>query len=142
LAEFSVGLRAQGVQVTVQEAIAAAEQLLPGHPAPEGVEDARWQAIIEIGSFVPPEPEAIWPFVLKWGSHEDDDVRAAISTCLLEDLLEYHFSLIFPRVETAARSSAWFAKTTLQCWKFGQAKDPKNAESFDRLCSDLRRAAV
>jgi hypothetical protein len=24
---------------------------------------------------------------LKWGSHEDEDVRAAIGTCLLEDLL-------------------------------------------------------
>jgi hypothetical protein len=32
--------------------------------------------------------------VLKWGSHEDEDVRAAIATCLLEHLLEYHFKLL------------------------------------------------
>lgn len=128
--------------MTVHEALAAAEQLLPGHPAPDGVEDPRWQAIIEVGMFAEQEPEAIWPFVLKWGSHEDEDVRAAIATCLLEHLLENHFDLLFPRVETAARSNIWFAKTTSQCWKFGEAKEPMRAVRFDRLCSDIRRGAV
>jgi hypothetical protein len=88
--------------LTVQESIAAAEKILPGQPAPAGENDPRWQAIIEISHFVPQEPNAIWPFVLKWGSHEDADLRAAIATCLLEHLLEHHFDLIFPRVETAS----------------------------------------
>jgi hypothetical protein len=52
--------------MTVQEAIAAAEQILPGHAAPDGVEDPRWQAIIEISHFAPQESEAVWPFVLRW----------------------------------------------------------------------------
>jgi hypothetical protein len=124
--------------MTVQEALAAAEQLLPGHPAPEGAEDPRWQAIIQVGNFIEHEPEVIWPFVLRWGSHEDEDVRAAVATCLLEHLLEHHFETIFPLVETAARSNAWFGKTTAQCWKFGQAKEPSCAQRFDRLLSDLR----
>ena len=128
--------------MTVQEALAAAEQLLPGIPEPDGVEDPRWQAIIQVGMFAEQEPEAIWPFVLKWGSHEDEDVRAAIATCLLEHLLEYHFNLLFPLVETAARSNVWFAKTTSQCWKFGEAKEPANAARFDRLCSEIRRGPV
>jgi len=76
---------------------------------------------------------------LKWGSHEDENVRAAIATCLLEHLLENHFDLLFPRVETAARSSISFAKTTSQSWKFGEAKEPMRAARFDRLCSDIRR---
>lgn len=126
--------------MNVQEALAAAERLLPGIPAPEGTEDPRWQAIIEVGMFVEQEPEAIWPFVLKWGSHED--VRAAIATCLLEDLLEYHFDLLFPRVETAAKSNIWFAKTMSQCWKFGEAKEPANAARFDRLVSEIRNGDV
>jgi hypothetical protein len=125
--------------MTVQEAIAAAEQILPGHAAPEGVEDPRWQAIIEIGHFASQEPEAIWPFVLKWGSHEDEDLRAAIATCLLEHLLEYHFDLTFPRVEAAAKSNAYFAVTTAQCWEFGEAKQPERAERFDRLRAEIRR---
>jgi len=125
--------------MTVQEAITRAEQLLPGRAAPDGQEDARWQAIIVIGEFVEREPEAVWPFVLRWGLHRDEDLRTAIATCLLEHLLEYHFDLIFPRVEAAARSNVWFGNTTTQCWKFGQAKDPERAARFDRLCSEIRK---
>ena len=124
--------------MTVQEALAAAEQLLPGRPAPNGAEDPRWQAIIEVAMFAEQEPEAIWPFVLKWGSHDDEDVRAAIATCLLEHLLEYHFDAIFPKVESAARSDPLFGKTAAQCWKFGQAKELGRAQRFDCLLSDLR----
>jgi hypothetical protein len=111
----------------------------PRPGSPEGVEDPRWQAIIEIGHFASQEPEAIWPFVLKWGSHEDEDLKAAIATCLLEQLLEYHFDLIFPRVEAAAKSNAYFAGTTAECWKFGEAKRPERAERFDRLRAEIRR---
>jgi hypothetical protein len=126
--------------MTVQQAIVAAEKILPGHAAPGGVQDPRWQAIIEVGHFAPKEPEAIWPFVLKWGSHEDEDLSAAIATCLLEHLLEYHFDLIFPRVEAAAKSNVWFAKTTAQCGKFGEAEQPKKAEQFDRLRAEIRKS--
>jgi len=124
--------------MTVQEAINAAELLLPGQAAPEDEQDPRWQAIIVIGEFVEKEPEAIWPFVLRWGSHEDEDLRAAIATLLLEHLLEYHFELIFPRVQVAARDNRWFGKTTTQCWKFGQAKNPQRAARFDDLCAEIR----
>jgi hypothetical protein len=128
--------------MTVQEAIQAAERLLPGCAAPEEEEDPRWQAIIVIGEFVEKEPEAIWPFVLRWGSHEDEDLRAAVATLLLEHLLEYHFDLIFPRVELAARRNKWFGKTTTQCWKFGQAKDTQRAARFDELCGEIRQRDV
>ena len=57
--------------MSIQAALVAAERLLPGVPAPEGTEDPRWQAISEVGLFAKQEPEAIWPFVMKWGSHED-----------------------------------------------------------------------
>jgi hypothetical protein len=80
-----------GQYMTVHDAIAAAERILPGDAAPDNAKDPRWQAIIEIGHFVSAEPEAIWPFVLKWGSYEDEDLRTAIATCLLEHLMEFHF---------------------------------------------------
>jgi hypothetical protein len=124
--------------MNVQEALVKAEQLLPGVPEPDGTEDPRWQAIIQLGNFVEHEPETIWPFVLKWGSHEDDDVRAAIATCLLEHLLEYHFDLLFARVEEAARANVWFARTTALCGKFGDAGEPERAVRFDNLLTDLR----
>ena len=83
------------------------------------------------------EPEAIWPFVLKWGSQEDGDVRAAIATCLLGHLLEYHFDLLFARVEEAARGNVWFAKTTAMCRKFGDTIESKRSVRFDNLLADL-----
>jgi hypothetical protein len=126
--------------MTVQQAIAAAEQILPGNAAPDGIQDPRWQAIIDVGHFAPQEPEAVWPFVLRWGSHEDGDLRAAIATCLLEHLLEYHFDLIFPRVEAAAKSNVWFARTTVLCGKFGEAEQSKRAEQFDRLRAEIRES--
>jgi hypothetical protein len=96
-------------------------------------------SLIQIGNFVAEEPEAIWPFVLKWGSHEDEDLRTAIATCLLEHLLEYHFDLLFPRVETAAGSNSRFANMTTQCWKLGQAEEPTRAARFDHLLSEIRK---
>jgi hypothetical protein len=128
--------------MTVQEALAAAEQLLPGRPAPDGTEDSRWQAIIEVAMFAEREPEAIWPFVLRWGSDEDEDVRAAIATCLLEDLLQYHFDLLFPRVTSAAKSNEFFARTTAMCWKFGEAAEPTRAAQFDALRAEIRKARI
>ena len=124
--------------MNVQEALAAAEELLPGIPAPDGHVDPRWQAIIELSYFVEQEAEAVWPFVLKWGSHPDEDVRSAIATCLLEHLLESHFHLLFPRIETAAKCNTQFADTLSRCWKLGQAKEPVNAKKFDLLLADLR----
>lgn len=114
-----------------------AEKLLPGTPAPEGEIDPRWQAIIEVGEFIPSEPDAVWRFISKWGRHADDDLRSAIATCLLEHLLDYHFDPYFAKVETLARSNSNFAQTFLMCWKFGQAAEPKNAKRFAALRGEL-----
>jgi hypothetical protein len=66
----------------------------------------------------------------------------AISTCLLEHLLEYHFDLLFPRVRRAALESVRFADTFASCGRFGQSDHPKNAARIHRLKSDLRRKHV
>jgi hypothetical protein len=80
---------ARSLEMTVDEAISAAESILPGHAAPDGEIDARWQAIIAVSEFIEAEPEVVWSFARKWGAHPDDDLRMAISTCVLEHLLEY-----------------------------------------------------
>jgi hypothetical protein len=117
----------------VQDAIRYAESLLPGEPAPGGEMDARWQAILEIGDLVETEPEAIWPFVSRWGRHPQEDLRMAIATCLLEHLLEHHFDQLFPRVQELAKADALFADTFCRCWKLGQAERLENAWRFDEL---------
>jgi hypothetical protein len=124
--------------VTVRRAIARAERILPGTPAPEGKIDPRWQAIIRVGEFIESEPEAVWVFTLRWGKHAQSDLRAAIATCLLEHLLEVHFDLLFPRVRHEALRSARFVDTLRRCWRFGLAEQPENATALDRLASELR----
>jgi len=119
--------------MTVAKALLRAEKILPGVAAPEGETDLRWQRIIDIGTYIESEPDAIWAFVERWGIHEDEDLRAAIATCLLEHLLEHHFATVFPRVERLATSNALFADTFVRCYRLGQAELPANAVRFDAL---------
>ncbi len=97
--------------MTVRRAIDRANSLLPGTPTAEGKKDRRWQAIIRVGDYIQTEPEEVWQFVRRWGSHKQEDLRVGIACCLLEHLLEYHFDLIFPLVKQAAAESKLFADT-------------------------------
>jgi hypothetical protein len=122
----------------VHVAIEAAEKILPGEVAPEGEKDSRWQAIMSIEDFVETEPEAILPFVLKWGCHEQEDLRTAVAVLLVEHLLEFHFDLIFPRIEKASLKNTLFADTFQRAGKFGQAKEPGNSQKFEALRTRLK----
>jgi hypothetical protein len=124
--------------MTIEEAIAAAESILPGHAAPDGEIDPRWQAIIAVSEFIEAEPELVWSFGRKWGAHPDDDLRMAISTCVLEHLLEFHFDAFISRVEEAAKVDRLFSKTVSNCWKFGQSHEPTRAARLDRLKISIR----
>ena len=117
----------------VTEATNAADRLLPGRPAPEGERDERWQAILRVGGFIKDQPEEVWSFVYRWGRSDEEDVRTAIATCLLEHLLEDWFDRFFPRVERAVRSDSRFADTFSRSWKFGEAERTINAERFNNL---------
>jgi hypothetical protein len=122
----------------VLDAIREAEALLPGEPVEEGT-DARWQAIIRIGEFVQADPEPIWDFILRWGTHPQEDLRAAVATCLLEHLLEYHFATYFALVEKEAVANPLFADTVQRCWPFGSATDSDNVERFNTLAENSRK---
>jgi len=125
--------------MTLSDAISEANAILPGVPAQSDGQDARWQAIIAIGDFIESDPEPIWTFVARWGANDDDDLRAAIATCLLEHLLEHHFDLIFPRVQDLARRDANFADTFRICSKFGETELAENSSRFDALKKETRR---
>jgi hypothetical protein len=126
--------------MNVQEAIEIAETLLPGIAAPEGQEDPRWQAIIAVAGFIEDEPELVWLFVERWGKYPDEDLRAAIATCLLEHLLEAHFDLLFPRVEHLSRSNPCFALAVGMCWPFGELERSENVARMNKLMGELKDA--
>jgi hypothetical protein len=123
----------------VLDAIKFAESVLPGRPAPDGETDVRWQAIIAIGEYIESNPEEVWQFAAKWGRIADRDLQNAVATCLLEHLLEHHFDLLFPHVQSLAKSDRDFANAFLGCWKFGQADAPGNRERFDGLMAECDR---
>jgi hypothetical protein len=55
-------------------------------------ETTRWQAAIAAEELIyEGRPQDAWFVVKKYGSSENEDVRTAIATCVLEHLLEYHF---------------------------------------------------
>lgn len=116
----------------VEQAIATAERVLAQPPARVSEVDIRWQVLLDVAEYVRSHPDDLWPFVRQWGSSEDDDVRAAVATCLLEHLLEHHFERVFPLVETAVQDPL-FADTFCLCWKYGQSELPANAARFDAL---------
>ena len=64
----------------------------------------------------------------------------AISTCVLEHLLEHHFDSFIGRVEDAAREDSLFADTVMSCWKLGQSEEPARAARFDRLLASIRNS--
>lgn len=115
----------------VTAAIAAAEAILPGSPAPDDEVDPRWRAIVEIGEFIDSNPGQVWAFTRRWGSCEQEDLQAAIATCLLEHLLEFDFEAYFPLAAAQAKQSPTFARTLSMTWVFGrQSPEQRRIRQF------------
>jgi hypothetical protein len=125
-------------ELSMQQAIDEAEKILPGVRAPEGdYNDPRWQSIIAVGEYIETNPHEVWQFILKWGKYPDSDIRMAVSTCLLEHLLEYHFKEYFPLVKIECKNSKLFADTFQSCSAFGQTEEPDNFADFKALQDEL-----
>ena len=126
----------------VHEAIAQANAILPHVAAREGELDLRWQAIIGVGEFVDTEPLAVWEFTKRWASAADDDLRTALATCILEHLLEHHFSDMLPRVREAAVADPGVAALVAKCWALGSAAEPYNIQQFETLKAECAAWAI
>jgi hypothetical protein len=101
--------------------------------------DCRWQAMIVIGEFIADNPEGVWDVICEFGVSEDDDMRAAVSTILLEHLLEHDFARYFPSVKERVESGARLLADTLRnCWIFGVEPVPE----VEHLLSRFRTGAL
>jgi glutamate N-acetyltransferase/amino-acid N-acetyltransferase len=99
-------------------------------------ETAKWQAASALGNYCESKrgAELIWPLVVKWGSHKNEDTRMAIATCVLEHFLQYHFDTYFEKcVEIIADGNLMFGFTFSMCGKFGQSRYPRNSRRIDKL---------
>ncbi len=75
----------------------------------------------------------VWAFARKWGGHQDEDLRSAVATCLIEHLLEHHFESIIPLVERECAENETFRQTVEVCWEFGDTLEPANRKRFHAL---------
>lgn len=102
------------------------------------IEDAdnacRWQAMIVVGESIESDPEAVWRVICDYGGSRDEDMRAAVATVLLEELLGRDFDAYFPRVKERVRGGdIRLADTLSMCWATGEAKSRWNkVENFLR----------
>jgi hypothetical protein len=92
-----------------------------------------------VGEFVESDPASVWAFVRRWGISSDDDLRMAIATCVMEDLLEYHFDDIISRVEEAALADHRFGDMVSHSWKLSESEEPSRAARFDALVRSIPR---
>ena len=105
-------------------------------------EDTRWQAAIALCEYCESDRDAklIWPLIVKWGSHENKDVRMAIATCVLEHILGYHFDTYFEKCAEIVRSgNLMFGFTFSMCGKFDQSRDTANSKRMDALDEEYNR---
>ena len=135
--ESAVALSSLAETMTVLQAIRNAERVLARKVAPEGHSGPRWQAIMRIEDHIEQHPEEVWRFTRRWATHPNADLRTAVATCLLEDLLKYHFLRIFPLVSEASRQSSRFADTLSRCWALGEARKPQNMKRLRALVKEV-----
>ena len=128
--------------MTVFQAIRKAERVLPGKEAPDGQTDPRWQAIMRVEEHIQEKPEEVWRFARRRGTHANADLRTAVATLLLEHLLAFHFSRIFPLVSEACGESTRFADTLSRCWALGQARRPENMRRLRGLMREVCEPAA
>jgi hypothetical protein len=104
-------------------------------------ERIRWAAAEAAGEMIEARPWEAWQLVLRHGSSSIEDTRTAVATCVLEHLLESQFDTFFPLVEAQVRAGNVLLGDTLRrCWKFGIAEERENAERWDKLVAEAKRA--
>jgi hypothetical protein len=121
--------------MNVHEAIRRAEKALPGKPE----SDVRGKRLIDLCDYLESDPDPLWAFIARWGTHEHEELRKVIGYYLLEHLLSHHFALIFPRVEQLVRENPLFVDTFLASRKMGQAETPENEARWDVLADRFSR---
>lgn len=89
-------------------------------------------------------PRSIWPEVLAALKVADEEMAAAIGTCLLEHMLEVDFVFFHRSISDSMQSTPMLAEAISSSAKFGQSLLPPNSAMFDALkerAGQLRRRA-
>jgi hypothetical protein len=78
--------------------------------------NCRWQSLIITGEFLDKYPDDIFKIIVKYGSSKDEDMRTAISSILLEHLLEKDFKKYFNLFKEYSKNNSFLLDTLSKCW--------------------------
>ena len=109
---------------------------------PDRSQRVRWGMLLLLGDhYAESHPKQLWPLVAKWGSVGNEDIRAGVACCILENILEYHFCRYFCVAKRLIeKGNRRFGLTLTYCWKLGQAAKPRNAHALDAFLHTLTDA--
>lgn len=98
--------------------------------------NCRWQSLIVVSESIETKPDLIWEVISEFGDSEDDDMRTAIATILLEHLLDYDFDKYFPKIrEEILKARYRFIDTLDMCWF-----DDNSGPNYKKVQSFLKNA--
>jgi len=86
--------------------------------------DIRWQALIVIGEYIPEgtKNDDIWDLIERLCGI--DDMQNALSTVLLEHLLEYDYDNTCRRINSVTEEKSQYVQDLLdRCWSFSPKTD-------------------
>lgn len=96
--------------------------------------ELRWEAASQLAEYINDSPSDVWRLVLEHGSSDDEDMRSAIATCVLEHLLESFFDPYFHLLELEVGGGNRNLMETLKlCWKLGESEHSVNSARWDEL---------
>ncbi len=94
--------------------------------------NCRWQAAIVVGMSIESVPDEVWKVVREHGDSEDEDMRSAIATILLEHLLEFDFDRYFAFVRDEVSAGRLRQLDTLSMCAFSDDKINKEVGNYIR----------
>lgn len=100
--------------VTIDTAVSHALSLLNLQRVDSG-SDPRWQAIIEVGKHIESSPGEVWQFISCARVGADEDLEAALTTVLLEHLIEQNEEFKQKAYE-AAKTDKQMKGMLRSCW--------------------------
>lgn len=99
--------------------------------------NCRWQSLIIIGEYINNYSDEIYNIIIKYGSSEDEDMRAAIATVLLEHLLEKDFKKYFSLYKNISKNNLLLLDTLSICWVNGT--DSREQREIKKYLNNIQK---
>lgn len=95
--------------------------------------DVRWQAFIVVGEFMESKPQEVCNIIVTYGASDDEDVRTAVGTVLLEHMIAgRHYGMCMTALKEALRREEGdlLRSTIRQCENFTSQSGWKRLQSL------------